>query len=78
MTKVPLTENVNQQHPTPLVVFVLKRPGAARFVFYDATITFVREVPHIGTHLLQSPTQGRADFLEAVIRHETGVFDIKN
>ena len=72
---VPLTDIVDQQHPTRLVIFALKRPSTdiARFVFYDATIAFAREVPHIPTHLLRSPVQGRADFIEGVIRHEVRI-----
>ena len=62
---------VDQEHATRLVIFALKRPSndVARFVFYDATIAFARQVPHIPTYLLRSPTQGRADFIEGVIRH---------
>ena len=73
--KVPLTEIVDQEHPTRLVIFALKRPSndIARFVFYDATIAFARQVPHISTHLLRSPTRGRADFIEGVIRHEVRI-----
>ena len=70
-----MTEIVDQEHPTRLVVFALKRHSndIARFVFYDATIAFARQVPHIPTHLLRSPTQGRADFIERVIRQEIGI-----
>ena len=41
---VPLTEIVDQQHPTRLVIFAVKRhcTDFARFVFYDATIAFAR------------------------------------
>lgn len=59
---------VENQHPTRLIIFVLKKPAAARLVFYDATIAFAREDPHIDSHLLYSPTQGRADFIEGIIR----------
>ena len=70
-----MTEIVDQEHPTCLVIFALKRPSndIARFVFYDATISFARQVPHISTHLLRSPTRGRADIIEGVIRHEVRI-----
>ena len=73
--KVPLTEIVDQEHPTRLVIFALKRLSndIVRFVFYDATIAFAQQVLYIPTHLLRSPTQGRADFIEGVIRHKVRI-----